>query len=349
MSFIEDEFDAALSSPVKRKANKTGQLRHKADRVAKGVPEVMAKVTGFGKGVKHVQAHLDYITRNGNVDMENDRGEVFTGKDQVRSLFNDWAEEFTDSRRHKHQRDTMHMVLSMPEGTEPEAVRAATRHFARKTFGQNHEYVFALHTDEPHPHCHVTVKCLGFNGRRLNPRKDDLHAWREGFAQAMQEQGYEATATPRRSRGVVRKAEKSVVRHIERGDRTHAPRTPKVKAALIKEVADELLAETKGQASKPRPWEEKIKARQTAVRRAWRSAAEELDKTGVVDDKKLAERIKGFVEAMPRIYTQRDETRLKLIERFRRSPDRGQNAGIGQLAPPAAPIPKPNRDQDLER
>ncbi|KWF77593.1 hypothetical protein WL93_26645 [Burkholderia diffusa] len=468
MSIIESEFGTALSSPVKRKSNNTRKLRNKAARVAKGAPEVMVKVTGFGKGAKHVQAHLDYITRNGQVDMENDRGEVFTGKDQVRGLFKEWAEDFGDSKRHKNQRDTMHLVLSMPEGTEPEAVRDAVRHFAKNTFGHNHEYVFALHTDEPHPHCHVTVKCLGFDGRRLNPRKADLQAWREGFAEAMQDQGYEAEATPRRARGVVRKAEKSVIRHIERGDEKRPPRTSKVKAAQIKEAAEDLTAEARGQAPKPQPWEEKIKARQTAVRRAWLAAAEALeqpkqpilykkelrnerpdydhldagrvrggsrlvpvwadvrqpgtqkprpqkptvalaglrnlssvdlvhqqgtvemllrpdarhrvgqprrgaadhdlrraragdygdargaervnrDQADTVDDKTLAARIRGFVEGMPSIDTQRHETKRKLLDRFGRAPDRSQDAGIERPAQPAAPAPTPTRDKDADR
>lgn len=277
MSAIESELGTALHDPVKRKRNNTGKLRSKAARVAKGVPEVMVKITGFGKGAKHVQAHLDYITRNGKVEMENDRGEVFKGKDQVRGLFKEWAEEFGDSKRHKNQRDTMHMVLSMPEGTEPEAVRSAARQFTKRTFGQNYEYVFALHEDEPHPHVHVTVKCLGFDGRRLNPRKADLQLWREGFAETMREEGVEAEASPRRSRGVVKKAVKSVIQHIERGDKSHPPRVPKVKAEQIREAAQELAAEAKGQMSQAKPWEQQIAARQAAVRRAWLAAAQALE------------------------------------------------------------------------
>jgi hypothetical protein len=44
----------------------------------------------------------------------------------------------------------MHMILSMPEGTPQEAVRRGARAFLAETFGANHQYVFALHTDEPH-------------------------------------------------------------------------------------------------------------------------------------------------------------------------------------------------------
>jgi type IV secretory pathway VirD2 relaxase len=464
MSLIEDEFGTALHAPVKRKANRTGHLRSQASRVSGGASEVMVKVTSFGKGGKHVQAQLDYISRKGDVELENDRGETFSGKDAVRGLFKEWAEEFGDTKRHANQRDTMHLVLSMPEGTEPEAVQAAARQFTRKTFGHNHEYVFALHTDERHPHCHVTVKCLGFDGKRLNPRKADLQAWREGFAEAMWSQGYEAEATPRRSRGVVRKAENSVVRHIERGDKTHAPRTSRVRAARVKEAAEALIAEARGESVPAPPWEAHIEARQRAVRGAWLAAARALEqpkspilyqqeprhelpdygrldagrlqraaalyqsgleKSGFqqqagtlaglrnvsslplvrdqrgtevllqphardrvghaerlgadhdvrraragahgdagaeqevsraeaasVDDKALAARIRGFVASMPRIETQRDETRRSLLERFGQRREVGQANGIEPVVAPSAPpmpTPTPTRDQDMER
>lgn len=277
MALIESELGKALNPAVKRKTNSTRKLRSEAKRVAGGSSEVMVKVTGFGKGAGHVKAHLDYITRNGKLDMENDRGEVFTGKEEVKAFFKDWEKDFGDGKRHKNQRDTMHMVLSMPETTDPESVKSAVREFAKTTFGKNHEYVFALHTDEPHPHCHVTVKCLGFDGTRLNPRKADLQQWREGFADKLRDQGVDAEASPRRSRGVAKKAEPNVIRHIERGDKTHEPRVSKVNAAKIKEAAQELTAEAKGLPVASKPWEDAIKTRQNEIRRAWLAAAEALD------------------------------------------------------------------------
>lgn len=277
MTLIESELGKALNPAVKRKANRTRKLRSAAKRVTGGSSEVMVKVTSFGKGAGHVKAHLDYITRNGKLEMENDRGEIFSGKEEVKAFFKDWEKDFGDGKRHKNQRDTMHLVLSMPETTDPESVKNSVREFAKDTFGKNYEYVFALHTDEPHPHCHVTVKCLGFDGKRLNPRKADLQQWREKFADKLRDQGVDAEASPRRSRGVVKKAEPNVIRHIERGDKTHQPRVSKVKAAKIKEAAQELSAEAKGLPVPPKPWEEVIKARQREIRRAWLTAADALE------------------------------------------------------------------------
>ena len=114
MSIIEDELAFALTDPVRRTANHTKHIRSKAAKVSSGVPEVMAKVTGFGRGIAHVKAHLTYITRHGEIEMENESGQIFKGKEEVKELFNDWAAEIGESARRKNQRDTMHLVLSMP-------------------------------------------------------------------------------------------------------------------------------------------------------------------------------------------------------------------------------------------
>jgi type IV secretory pathway VirD2 relaxase len=282
MALIDTELGKALTTPVKRKANTTGQLhaspggtRAQAKRVASGTPEVMVKVTGFAKGAGHVKAHLDYISRHGKVDLENDRGERFQGRDEVIAFFKDWQSDFGECRRHKQQRDTMQLVLSMPEGTDPQAVQQAVRAFAQSTFGHNHEYVFALHTDEPHPHAHVTVKCRGFDGRMLQVAKGDPHIWRQTFAERLRAIGIAAEATPRRARGVVQKAQPSVIRHIERGDNTHPPRVPRVIAAQVKGAAQEM---TQGDAAScaMKPWEEATYVRQCKVRNAWLMAADAL-------------------------------------------------------------------------
>lgn len=324
MGIIESEFGKALNPPVKRKINKTQKLRSTAKRVSGGATEVMVKITSFGKGGAHVKAHLDYITRNGEVEIENDRGEVFKGKGEVKAFFKDWEAEFNAGKRWKNRRDTMHLVLSMPETVDPVSVKEAVREFTKATFSHNYEYVFALHTDEPHPHCHITVKCLGFDGRQLNPRKDDLQEWREVFADKLRDQGIDAEATGRRSRGVVKKPEASVIRHIERGDKTHKPRVSKVRAAKTKEAAEELSAEAKGLPVPKKPWEEAIEARQTEIRGAWLAAADALGQAEGVkpEAKALVAQIVGFVKAMPTLETERAQIKRALAQKFSRSAEK---------------------------
>ena len=123
----------------------------------------------------------------------------------------------------------------------------------------------------------IAARCSStvFDGKRLNPRKADLRKWREEFALAMRDQGVDAEATPRPSRGIVKKPESQVIRHIERGDKTHQPRPSRVKALKELEVIKEIKAEIDGKPPVDRVWDAKIKKQQTLIRGAWMGAANE--------------------------------------------------------------------------
>jgi hypothetical protein len=47
---------------------------------------------------------------------------VFSGKEAVKEMFEGWGQGFGDGKRRNNQRDTLHMVLLMPESTDPESI-----------------------------------------------------------------------------------------------------------------------------------------------------------------------------------------------------------------------------------
>jgi hypothetical protein len=51
----------------------------------------MVKITGFSSGGKHIAAHLKYISRDTDLPLENDRGEIFTDKKEIEGVINDWV------------------------------------------------------------------------------------------------------------------------------------------------------------------------------------------------------------------------------------------------------------------
>jgi len=52
------------------------------------------------------------------------------------------------------------------------------------------------------PHAHISVRAESKHGRRLHPRKADLHRWRETFAEKLRGWGIDAEASRQASRGV---------------------------------------------------------------------------------------------------------------------------------------------------
>ena len=189
-----------LSTPQARAT----YVRRKLQAMVRRAPQVVVKLVRAPKGIKGISNNLTYISRDGELEIEDQDGQVIRGKQAVADLKTEWRDGGTPILADSTMRDAFHLVLSMPTRTDPLAVQRAARDFATREFA-GFQYAMVLHTFEtdpdpnpsPHPHVHLTVKASGLDGMRLNPRKVDLQRWREGFAVALREHGIEATTTSR--------------------------------------------------------------------------------------------------------------------------------------------------------
>jgi len=303
----------------------TPAMRSRLERIVARVPEVMVKVTGRTKGVGHLCSHLAYITRNGDLAAETETGVAMEGREGLRDLQARWSEDVALDTKRANRTLSVNMILSMPPGTDGVKVRDAARAFAIDTFEGRHDYAFVLHQDDVHPHVHLTVRAAGYDGRRLNPRKADLHQWREQFAHELRSRGVAAEATPRRTRGQVRKADRGTIRAIkERGEQPRVER-------LAREEAVRTLSRYKAE----RPWEERIRQRQADIRTRYLAFANQMSRSDDPADRALSARIRSFVEEMPPLETRRHALRQELarmsaLRKLQREPllwDEGRRDG----------------------
>ena len=145
---------------------KIGQIEQ-VRRTVRRTPEVMVKVTGGGRKVGNVAAHLAYISQDGELELETDDGQRVSKAGQ-KDLLRDWHLDLSPGQYRPPPRSPKkpyrgiklvhNIVLSMPAPTPPGKVLAAARTFARERFGLNHRYAMALHTHQQHPHVHLVVK-----------------------------------------------------------------------------------------------------------------------------------------------------------------------------------------------
>jgi len=193
------------------------EARAKLERIVRKAPEVMVKISGKQRGVRHLAEHFGYISRHGKLEIRSSEGEIITDEKRLKAIAADW--DMLDQAMNAHGKDrptSMSMVLSMPGGTTDAAtIHDAVQAFARVEFEGQFSYMVALHTDTAHPHVHLTVATQGVDGTRFNPRKADLHHWRESFAHELRQRGIAAEATPRRARGHVQKRVRSPAHHLE--------------------------------------------------------------------------------------------------------------------------------------
>ena len=109
---------------------KTGTGLTNLRAAAQKKPEVMVKIpkrhSKNSKGMKGIRNHADYVSRNGEIALENQDGEIFHGKRAIKEFLNDWQSYcgIADETRHK---EALNIVLSMPKETPPDALLQAVR------------------------------------------------------------------------------------------------------------------------------------------------------------------------------------------------------------------------------
>ena len=249
--------------------------------------------------MRAIAAHFRYISKNGRLEIEDDRGQSTRGKEAVRELADDWryGGSFIDDV--SDRREAFNIMLSMPHGTDPLTVQWAAREFAKAEFA-DHKYVMVLHDHQANPHVHISVRAESKHGKRLNPRKTDLHRWRETFAEKLRERGVEAEATRQATRGVNRnyeplwriKARENGRLRASRADSKSSQRTSAMRADALE---------------------------------AWARIASVLGASDELADRKLARSIGSYLQGLAGEQTMRADTRAGRPSPERTAPaDRGQ-------------------------
>jgi hypothetical protein len=173
--------------------------------VERRAPQVMVKVTGGGRGLGAIAAHLRYIAKSGRLPIEDDRGAVREGREALRALADQWRFGGARIPEVSERREAFNIMLSMPAGTDARVVRQAARALAKAELA-HHRCVMVPQTHQASPHVHISVRAEGRDGKRLHPCKEDLHRWRETFAEKLRGWGASRPRPRRRQREACRGA-----------------------------------------------------------------------------------------------------------------------------------------------
>ena len=288
-------------------------------RVAKRAPEVMVKVTGSNRVSEALNAHMSYLAReSAEAQIEDENRATFVGNRaeiaaDLKRVTREWgvAVGETDDEVGRSGRklpvSALHIVLSMPKGTNPQSVLDAARGFAYEELS-NHRYILALHQDKGHPHVHVVVNNVGYDLKPLSRNRDDLARWRETFAKELRKRGIEAEALPRKMRGVIQKPyNRKVMYAAKRSKEKHGDfRDARVYQANVRDAANA----ARGYGPKePHPAEVRARQNRELAERVMKDAIDKLREQGEAGSVAAAT-VTKFLETMPLA-----ETEIQAIQR----------------------------------
>ncbi len=296
-------------------------------RIVNHAPEVFVKISSPAKSDKsgntinvssktesgRVGEHIAYITRNGDLELETSTGELLNGRGETDSILNKWLKEHEADVAmgvaSEKTRITRSIVLSMPIGTNPNLLLDAVRATASESFGRNHEYIFAQHHDSEggHPHVHLTIKNVGFNGKKLSLRKAEVQNLRENFAKNLRHRGIVASATSRKSRGIKSKGTRTPIKKMRDRGITPYTDTSKLRAGehdLINNVIPNENA-----------WDRSISKGFDEVLEVYETAAEILSRSIDKDDLKLSVQTKSYINKFGKSKTEREIIYGKLLDK----------------------------------
>ncbi|OKP21781.1 MobP1 family relaxase [Serratia fonticola] len=194
--------ERAAKNPLAHKARNGGAAYHKTVKqriTSKGASrEVMVKITGNAKTAKGIKNSINYISRESELKLRDDEGREYEGGSDITDA-NDYMISPEDRLRiddDKNPNISHNMMFNTNAvvGVSQEDMLDAVQNVIKEKYPDN-RFIMAYHNDTDNPHVHVVMRIPDNSGVRINIRKADLRDLRSGFAQKLQDKGYNVKAT----------------------------------------------------------------------------------------------------------------------------------------------------------
>lgn len=292
--------------------------RAKAEKFARGTPEAMIKLDRAGiRSGGHLAEAGRYISRNCNLECEDQDGCVISDTDTLDALMADWADKDKAERAKSGSRNHFAMarrfIISTPEGTDPEALKQAIREFAQKELrDRGFDYIWTIHQDTDHPHAHILVRSVAKDGHRLHYSLREIKALRERWCVVAERHGIDLNATDRAVRGRTRR-DKPIerVKQEQRGSQ-HIYEKYRIEELVKVLKSGGEFTDYENEVMK------KARATRTEIRRNASDYIKELRDSGSPDDIKLAELIAEKMNNLPPVESAQEERLRKARDKIRR-------------------------------
>ena len=164
--------------------------------------EAVIKISGNSKNLDSFKRHIEYITRDYELPLYDDEGNIYESKDEIKEyieLYNiDGAIPEYENTNKRERREVLNFIFSMKEHhtTPKDKLMEAVIKSVKEKYPDN-PACFSFHGDTDNPHIHCDLKIQDINGKRIDVKIADLHKLRQDYAKNLRDLGIEAYATRR--------------------------------------------------------------------------------------------------------------------------------------------------------
>lgn len=146
-----------------------------------------------------MSAHLNYISRHGDLELLDSDLNLYTDKSQLTYCLENYQNGYVipnENENKRERRETYNMVFSMRDYDDCDSQSLKNAAFETiKNLYPNAHFTLALHNDTDNPHCHICLKATNSDGSRIDIKMADCLNIRKTFADNLNKRGIYALAT----------------------------------------------------------------------------------------------------------------------------------------------------------
>lgn len=163
--------------------------------------EVVFKITSSAKNINQLSAHINYISRDGSLELLDSDLNTYIDKSQLEYCIENYQNGYIIPKKNQNKierRETYNMVFSMRhyDDCDSQALKNAAFETIKNLYPNAH-FTLAFHNDTDNPHCHICLKATNSDGSRIDIKKADCLRIRKTFADNLNKRGVYALATRR--------------------------------------------------------------------------------------------------------------------------------------------------------
>ena len=135
--------------------------------------EAVIKISGNSKNLDSFKRHIEYITRDYELPLYDDEGNIYEGKDEIKEyieLYNiDGAIPEYENTNKRERREVLNFIFSMKEHhtTPKDKLMEAVIKSVKEKYPDN-PACFSFHGDTDNTHIHCDLKIQDINGKRID-------------------------------------------------------------------------------------------------------------------------------------------------------------------------------------